>query len=295
MPGDEIQRLTQRIDQIDKALATQTQDSERVAQRVDHLDRALVAEAKSIQRALLELSEAGRALAERITAVNGALTRRMMALGDDVRATTAAELNIAAEQRAAQARASEQILHYFVAERRARADQSFWVLRALRRYLQRGVDLRAALGGGFPRLWQGPEVPRQADARLQAGTFFSAGVPRSYPLVTTGSSLHGIEIGILATLPPLAPAVIADFELIDGTATVLRAGTAGIDASCVTDPMTIGFESVPCEPGQTLTLKLTPHANVERIGVQLLEWHRVTRFLRRVPEQRLAWRGMYGG
>lgn len=295
MPGDEMQRFLQRVDRLDQSLVEQTQDGQRVAQRVDNIERALVAETASIRNALAELSDAGRALGERITAVNAALTRRMMALAEETRAATANELHAVAEQRSAQAKASEQILHYFVTERRARADLSFWPLRALRRYVQRGVDLRASLGAAMPRLWQGPEVPQQAAFRLLPGTFFSAGVPRAYPLTTTGSPLHGIEIGVLATLPPLEPATIADFQLVDGMNTVLRAGSVSIDASCVSTPVTINFESVSCAPDQALALKLTPHANVERIGVQLLEWHRVTRIFRRVPERRLAWRGMYSG
>ena len=47
------------------------------------------------------------------------------------------------------------------------------------------------------------------------------------------------------------------------------------------------------QPANMADSKLAPHASVERIGVQLLEWHRITRVLRRVPEQRLAWHGVY--
>jgi hypothetical protein len=251
----------------------------RTPARIDRLDRALVAETE----------ETRRTLGERITAVNSALTRRMQAMADEVRADTAAELRAAAAQRVAQASAGEQVLYHLVAERRARADQAFRPLRLLRRYHQRGTDLRTGMGGDMVRLWQGAEAP---NFRLQAGAFLKAAVARSYRVTATGS-LHGIEIGVLAMFPPTEPSPIADFEIVDDADTVLRAGSVTIDASCAAVPVTIGFQPLGCEPGSPLTLKLMPRPLVDRVGVQLLEWHRVTRVLRRVREMRLAWRGRY--
>ena len=40
-------------------------------------------------------------------------------------------------------------------------------------------------------------------------------------------------------------------------------------------------------------LALTPLAGVDQIGTQLLEWHKVSRILRRVSDLRLAYRGRY--
>jgi len=81
--------------------------------------------------------------------------------------------------------------------------------------------------------------------------------------------------------------------LLDGRDTLLRTGTVTLDQSCGSVPTSIGFESLLCDHGQSLVLKLLPRENVERIGVQPFEWHRITRILRRVPELRLAYRGQY--
>lgn len=286
----------------------------RFIQRLDHVDRALVAETQETRRALSELVTAGRTLSERMTAINSAMTRRMQAAAEELRGeltenlksvtesqSAAAEelrgqltesLKSVTESQSAQARFGDQILHHLVAERRARADRSFRPIRFLRRYRQRGADLRAIAGGELPRLWQGPEAPPAA-FRLQLGTFLEASVARIYPLTAAGSHLRGIEIGIAAIFPPLTPSAIADFELLDGRNTVLRTGSVILDQSCGSVPISIGFEPLRCEPGQPFTLKLVPRANVERIGVQVFEWHRITRLLRRVPELRLAYRGQY--
>ncbi|MEA2871557.1 MAG: hypothetical protein QOH67_1533, partial [Hyphomicrobiales bacterium] len=143
----------------------------RFIQRVDHLDRALVAETQESRRALSELVTAGRALSERMTAINSAITRRMQATADELRAEFAGRLVSVTELQSAQSKFGEQILHHLVAERRARADRAFWPIRFLRRYRQRGVDLRATAGGELPRLWQGPEAPQAGAFRLQPGTF----------------------------------------------------------------------------------------------------------------------------
>ena len=92
---------------------------------------------------------------------------------------------------------------------------------------------------------------------------------------------------------PREPSAIADFALLDGRDTLLRTGTVTLDQSCGSVPASIGFEPLVCDHGQSLVLKLVPRENVERIGVQLFEWHRITRVLRRVPELRLAYRGLY--
>jgi hypothetical protein len=265
----------------------------RFIQRVDHLDRALVGETQESRRALSELVTAGRTLSERMTAINSAMTRRMQASADALRAEFTGRLVPVTELQSAQTKFGDQILHHLVAERRARTDRAFWPIRFLRRYRQRGVDLRATAGGELPRLWQGPEAPQGGAFRLQPGTFFQAGVPRVYRIAATGSPLRGIEIGVSAMFAPREPSAIADFELRDSRDTLLRAGTVTLDPSCGLVPASIGFEALPCDPGQSLVLRLVPCENVERIGVQPFEWHRITRVLRRVPELRLAYRGLY--
>jgi hypothetical protein len=265
----------------------------RFIQRVDHLDRALVAETQESRRALSELVTAGRTLSERMTAINSAMTRRMQATADALHAEFAGGLVSVTELQSAQTRLGDQILHHLVAERRARADRAFWPIRFLRRYRQRGVDLRATAGGELPRLWQGPEAPQAGAFRLQPGTFFQAAVPRVYRISAAGSPLRGIEIGVSAMFAPRQPSAIADFALLDSRDTLLRTGTVTLDPSCGSVPTAIGFDPLLCDQGQSLVLKLVPRENVERIGVQLFEWHRITRVLRRVPELRLAYRGQY--
>jgi len=265
----------------------------RFIQRVDHLDRALVAETQETRRALSELVTAGRTLSERMTAINSAMARRMQATADELRARLAEQLTPVVESQSAQQKFGEQILHHLVAERRARADRAFWPIRFLRRYWQRGVDLRATAEGDLPRLWQGPEAPQAGAFRLQPGTFLQAAVLRVYRISAAGSPLRGIEIGVSAMFPPREPSAIADFELLDSRDTLLRTGTVTLDQSCASAPASIGIEPLLCDHGQSLVLKLVPRESVERIGVQLFEWHRITRVLRRVPELRLAYRGQY--
>jgi Methyltransferase domain len=289
--GDEIRRFIQRVDHLDRALSAEAQQSQRFLQHIEHIDRALVAETQDTRRALSELVTAGRTLSERMTAINSAMTRRMQATDDALRAQLAQQLAPVVEAQSGQRKLGEQILHHLVAERRARADLAFWPIRFLRRYRQRGVDLRASAGGELPRLWQGPEAPG-AGFRLQPGTFLQANVPRVYR-ISAGSPLRGIEIGVSAMFPLHEPSAIADFALLDSLGTLLRTGSVTLDKSCGSVPASIAFEPLLCESGQSLVLKLVPRENVERIGVQLFEWHRITHILRRVPELRLAYRGLY--
>jgi hypothetical protein len=291
--GDEIRRFIQRVDHLDSALSAEAQHGQRFMQRVEHIDRALVAETQETRRALSELVTAGRTLSERMTAINSAMTRRMQATADELRARLVEQLTPVVEAQSAQQKFGEQILHHLVAERRARTDRAIWPIRFLRRYWQRGIDLRATAGGELPRLWQGPEAPQAEGFRLQPGTFFQAAVPRVYRISAAGSPLRGIEIGVSAMFPPREPSAIADFALLDGRDTLLRSGAVTLDQSCGSVPASIGFEPLLCDPGQSLVLKLVPRESVERIGVQLLEWHRITRVLRRVRELHLAYRGLY--
>jgi hypothetical protein len=291
--ADEIRRFIQRVDHLDRALSAEAQQSQQFMQRVEHIDRALVTETQESRRAISELVTAGRTVSERMTAINSAMTRRMRATADELRAEFAGRLASVTELQSAQTKFGDQILHHLVAERRARADRTFWPIRFLRRYRQRGIDLRATAGGELSRLLQGPEVPDSAGFRLQLGAFLQANVPRVYRIAAAGSLLRGIEIGVSAMFPPRESPAIADFALLDGRDTSLRTGTVTLDQSCGSVPTSIGFEPLVCDHGQPLVLKLVPRENVERIGVQLLEWHRITRVLRRVPELRLAYRGLY--
>jgi hypothetical protein len=66
-----------------------------------------------------------------------------------------------------------------------------------------------------------------------------------------------------------------------------------LDQACGAAPLGLDFEPLADACGQPLVLTFMPDANVEHIGVQLLEWHRVSRVLRRVPELRLAYRARH--
>lgn len=265
----------------------------RFIQRIDHVERALVAETQDTRRALSELVDAGRTLSERMTAVNSAMTRRMQATADELRGAVAAELQSAANLRSAHAKAGEQIQLHLVAERRAREDRALRPIRFLRRYLRRGTDRRVIAAGPLQGLWQGPETPQSNDFKLQLGTFLEANVARVYPLLTAGSPLRGLDIGVSTMFPPIEPVTIADFELTDSNGATLRGGSLNVDQSCNVCPITIDFQPLICDPGRPLTLRLIPRSTVERTGVQVLEWHRITRILRRVRELRLAHRGRY--
>lgn len=293
----ELARMPARVaalsQRADEGIGLLGGEIRRFIQRIDHIDRALVAETQETRRALSDLVDAGRTLSERMTAINSALTRRMQATTDELAAQLTPRITAVVETQSAHARVGERILQHLVIERRAHADRAFWPIRLLRRYRQRGFDLRAGLGGGLARLWQGPETPHSAVFRLQLGTFLEAGVARAYRLTPVGSPLLAIEIGVAAIFPPNEPLAIADFELLDSRNNVLRAGALTLDQSCGSAPVALRFEPLSREAGQSYALKLVPRANVERIGVQLFEWHRVTRLLRRVTELRLAYRGQY--
>ncbi len=296
----EGQRSIQRVDDLERALVAATQEGERSIQRVDDLERALVAEIDTIRRDLAGLGSAGRTLSERMTAINSALTRRMQAAADDLRGmidadlrSVSANLRSVSEQQLVQANFGEQILHHLVAERRARADRAFWPLRFLRRYRQRNVDLRNMVGGELARLREGPEAPKGRGFQLQLGTFLEVNRARTYAIKAAGSPLRGIDFGISAMFPPIAPVSVANYELLDVQNNQLRAGAVTADPSCNSAPFRIDFEPVSCAVDQPLVLRLIPQASVERLGMQLFEWHRITRFVRHVPELRLAYRGRY--
>lgn len=284
--GGEIRRFVQRIDHIDRALVAETQETRRALSD-------LVTETQETRRALSDLVAAGRTLSERMTAINSALTRRIQETADELAGQLNPRITSVVEAQSAQVNFGEKVLQHLVAERRARVDRAFRPIRLLRRYRQRGLDLRAAIGGELARLWQGPEAPRSAAFRLQLGAFLEASRARVYPLTTFDSPLHAIEIGVAAIFPPSETSAIADFKLLDSRNDVLRAGVVNLDQSCATVPVALRFAPLPCEPGQPYVFKLIPRANVGRIGVQLFEWHRITRLLRRVPELRLAYRGEY--
>jgi hypothetical protein len=92
--------------------------------------------------------------------------------------------------------------------------------------------------------------------------------------------------------PPVTPVAIADYELSDPSKGVISAGALSVDHSCRTAPVRLNLENVAGADGE-LALRLIPRSSVEQIGIQLLEWHRVSRFLHRVAELRLAGRCLY--
>ena len=235
--GAEVRSLVARSDHLDRALVAGAQQREGVVQRVDHIDRALVAQSEAARRALSELEAAGRNLGERMTAINSALTRRMQAAADELNDDLSRKLAPVLELSSAQALLGDQISYQLVAERRARADRAFWPIRFLRRYRQRGLDLRGIAGGALLRLWEGPDAPHPAALKLQLGAFLEANVARVYQLMPSGAPLRGIDIGIAAMFPPPAPSKIADFELIDDGNNVLRTGAVNLDRSCGSVPV----------------------------------------------------------
>jgi hypothetical protein len=285
--------LTERTDQLDRAVVAAAQEGRDLVQRIDHLERALVAETKETKDSLSELLSVGRSLGERLTAINSALTRRMQETSAELRADLSEKLDATAKQQSAQATVGDQIMLHLVAERRGRADRAFWPIKYMRRYRQRRVDLRGEIGGEFTRLWQGAEE-QLGRFKLQRGLFLEAGVARSYKLDVGALPLRGIDIGVLALFPPVSPVAIADYELCDPSKGVISAGALSVDHSCRTAPVRINFENIVGAGGE-LALKLIPRPSVEQIGIQLLEWHRVSRFLHRVPELRLAYCGLYQG
>jgi len=286
------QSLTGRSDQLDRAMVAQAQEARNLVRRIDHLDRALVAETKETRESLSGLLSFGRSLGERLTAINSALTRRMQEAGAELRADLSAKLDAAAKQQSAQVALGNQIMLHLVAERRGRTDRAFWPIKYLRRYRQRRVDLRGEIGGEFALPWQGADAQQLGRFKLQRGLYLEAGVTRSYRLQVGASGLRSIDIGVLAMFPPVGPVVIADYELSHPSKGVISAGNLSVDHSCRAAPVRIDFENVACADGE-LALKLIPRASVEQIGIQVLEWHRVSRFLHRVLELRLAYRWVY--
>jgi hypothetical protein len=293
-------RVTALAQKRDEEIGLLGAEIRRFVQRIDHIDRALVAETEETRRALADVVSAGRTLSERMTAINSALMRRVQTAADELHGRVTGQLadvtrslaDVTAAQ-SAQARSGERMLRHLVAERRARADRAFRPVRFLRRYRQRSHDLRNSLGGEMLRLTQGPEAPPAGAFKLQLGTFLEANVARSYRLRLAAPVLHGIEIGVAAMFAPFEPSAIAAFELHDGSGNLLRRGAVMLDQACGAAPLGLDFEPLADACGQPLVLTFMPDANVEHIGVQLLEWHRVSRVLRRVPELRLAYRARH--
>jgi hypothetical protein len=279
---------------MDRALVAAAVESRGLLQRIDHFDRTLVADTQEVRRTLSELLSTGRALGERLTAINSGLTRRMQENAAELRAELAPKLDAAAKRQTTQAAVGDQIMQHLVTERRHRSDRSFWPIRFLRRYQQRSVDLRREIGGEFTWLWQQAEDQQLGRFKLQLGLFMRPGIARSYALSVGAAPLRAIDIGVVAMFPPVSPIEIADYELSCAAEKVVRVGTLSIDQSCRTALARIDADNIACADGP-LTLKLVPRQNVEQIGIQLLEWHRVSRFLHRVAELRLAYRCRYEG
>jgi len=246
-------------------------------------------------RLIAKTDELRTSIAEQLhSALDARLVAKSEELAEGLRATLCGRHDqVAAELRTQQARSFDSILTYLVAERRARADLAFRPIRFLRRFRQRATDLSKVIGGNFLSLWNGPEAQRSRKFKLQLGTFFVPGVARTYPLAPTDLHLSGIEIGINAIFPPSEATIIADCELLDHHGDRLRTAVLAVDESCLATPSAVTFDALPRHSSNQLVLKLTPRASAARIGVQVFEWHRVSVFLRRVLEQRLAYRTRY--
>jgi hypothetical protein len=286
------QRLLERIDPMDRALREAAKESRGLLERFGQLDRALAAQTEDTRQSLSELLSAGRSLGERLSAINSGLTRRLQETDAEIRADLSEKLEATAERQSIQVAVGDQIMQHLVAERRRLTDYAFWPIRFLRRYRQRSVDLRTQIGGDFTRLWEGAEAQDVSRFKLQLGLFMRAGVARSYAVRVGAAPLRGIDIGAVVMFPPVSPVEIADYELSCAADKVLRVGTLSIDQSCRTALVRIDTETIACADG-LLTLKLVPRPSVEQVGIQLLEWHRVSRFLHRVPDLRLAYRSVY--
>ena len=307
-------RLSERITAVNASMSRQLQATGEVLrsslsdQLHSTLDAGLLAKTDELRTSIAEqlhstldarliakTDELRTSIAEQLhSALDARLVAKSEELAEGLRATLCGRHDqVAAELRTQQARSFDSILTYLVAERRARADLAFRPIRFLRRFRQRATDLSKVIGGNFLSLWNGPEAQRSRKFKLQLGTFFVPGVARTYPLAPTDLHLSGIEIGINAIFPPSEATIIADCELLDHHGDRLRTAVLAVDESCLATPSAVTFDALPRHSSNQLVLKLTPRASAARIGVQVFEWHRVSVFLRRVLEQRLAYRTRY--